>query len=183
MNDYICHSGGAEGADMAWELVGAEYGVKTIAYSFKGHTQHGKNQKILNEAELIEGFEHVLEANKTTKRNPERTPAYVKKLLSRNWFQVKNSESIYAVGTLLNKSQVSGGTGWAVQMAIDNNKPVYLYEQMQDTWCMFNYDLKTFVGINYVPILTKNFAGIGTRELNDSGLNAIQKVFEVNVSK
>jgi hypothetical protein len=32
---------------MAWETIGEEYGVKTIAYSFYNHKQEGKNPKIL----------------------------------------------------------------------------------------------------------------------------------------
>src|SRR6185369_10790244 len=96
--NYICHSGGCPGSDMAWETIGEEYGVKTIAYSFEGHTQYGKNRKILTVTELEEGFEAVLKANETLKRYPQGQPTYVKNLLARNWFQVKNSRAIFAIG-------------------------------------------------------------------------------------
>jgi hypothetical protein len=100
-NNFICHSGGCPGSDMEWEIQGREYGILTNAYSFKGHTQYGKNPIILNEQELKEGFEHVQIAEKGIKRPLSYIAQnhYVKNLLSRNWFQVKNSEAIFAIGT------------------------------------------------------------------------------------
>ena len=56
---YTCHSGGCPGADMCWENEGNKYGVHTIAYSFGGHKQEGKNRVILTTEQLNEGFEHV----------------------------------------------------------------------------------------------------------------------------
>ena len=70
--NYICHSGGCEGSDMMWETIGEKYGVKTIAYSFYNHVQSSKGQKILSLAELKEGYDAVLVADKTLKRYPNR---------------------------------------------------------------------------------------------------------------
>lgn len=180
---YICHSGGALGADITWENEGYKYGVKTIAYSFYGHKQFSKSQKILSEAEIDSGYSHVLIAEKTLKRGLNyRVYPYLKNLLSRNWYQVKNSEVIFAIGMFTNKKRniVNGGTGWAVQMSIDNNKPVYLYEQNLKTWNKFNYNNMVFEEIDYIPKLTENFAGIGTRDINNDGINAIKNVYMSN---
>ncbi len=49
---YVCQSGGALGSDLEWETQGANYGVETIAYSFKGHNSKSKNLKVLTEDEL-----------------------------------------------------------------------------------------------------------------------------------
>ena len=45
---------------------------------------------------------------------------------------------------------------------------------------MFKYDYKThrFIANKETPILTKNFAGIGTREINEVGKQAIRAVYE-----
>jgi hypothetical protein len=180
MKNFICHSGGCPGADMAWETVGEEFNVKTIAYSFSGHTQYGKNPKVLTTQELEEGLEHVIEASKTLKRNVLYIPRYVKGLLCRNWFQVKNSDTIFAVGRLISKSLVDGGTGWAVQMAVDNKKPVFFFNQPTKTWNKFNYDTMEFDKIDYIPKLTENFAGVGTREIDENGKEAIRKVYHNN---
>jgi len=50
-----------------------------------------------------------MKANQTLHRRPEK---YLS-LLSRNYQQVRNSDAIFAIGTLKN-GIVDGGTGWAV---------------------------------------------------------------------
>lgn len=180
--NYICHSGGADGSDITWELEGEKYGVKTIAYSFYNHVQKSKNKRPLTVEELNEGMVAVGIANNTLKRRPlEIMYPYVKNLLARNWYQIKNSEAIFAIiakflGT--QKKIVSGGTGWAVQMAIDNKKPVYVFDQIDNMWNKFNYETNIFDGIDYIPKLTENFAGIGTREIKENGINAIKEVYK-----
>lgn len=178
---YTCHSGGCPGSDMKWENEGNKYGVKTIAYSFGGHKQEGKNRVILSTEELNEGFENVLIANKTVKRYPQGQARYIQNLLARNWFQVKNAEAVFAVGKFVNAKLVSGGTGWAVQMSIDNKKPTFVFDQINNMWFFFNYEHGIFWPYDIIPKLTKNFAGVGTREINDKGIVAIEKILEYNL--
>ena len=180
---YINHSGGCPGADIEWENEGNKYGVHTIAYSFYNHVQEGKNRKILTVEELNEGYEHVKIAAFGLKRNSNITYAYVRNLLSRNWFQVKNSEAIFAIGKFIDNKTVNGGTGWAVQMAIDSHKPTYVFDQINNVWKHFNYMINCFelFNTNYgIPVLSKNFAGIGTRDINEYGVNAIKTIFKSN---
>lgn len=179
----ICHSGGAPGADMMWEEEGKKYGVTTIAYSFPNHKSESKNLRILTKEELMEGYEHVLIAAKTLKRYTGRLSPYVKFLLARDWFQVKNSTTIYAVSEFTDDSHklVNGGTGWAVQMAVDNQKTVYLFDQPTKSWYIREGGIFKFDKVDYIPKLTENFAGIGTRELNDDGENAIRDVYEQSI--
>ena len=89
--------------------------------------------------------------------------------------QVQNADAIFAVGHLKN-GVVDGSTGQTVQMAIEDNKPVYIYDQVRKQWFSnINGQWQVFSGI---PKLTKNFAGIGTRELNNDGKDAIKQVYE-----
>jgi len=155
------------------------------------HVQDGKNPLILTGKELDEGWEHVLIAEKTLKRNVESVKfTYMRSLLCRNWFQVKNSDAVFAIGKTETNSTLSGGTGWAVQMAIDNKKPVYIFDQtpwseewMKECpklWSYFNYDVNSFIPTLYGVKLTENFAGIGTRDLNDIGRYAIEHTYRMN---
>jgi hypothetical protein len=70
---------------------------------------------------------------------------------------------------------VKGGTGWAVQMAVDMNKRVFVYDQQRKEWF-------TWMGNKFeetgAPSLTKNFAGVGTREINEDGARAIREVYQ-----
>lgn len=184
--NYICHSGGCPGSDMEWERQGEQYGVKTIAYSFHNHVQEGKNPKILTVDELAEGWVHVKLADRALKKDVENLDSpYMRNLLCRNWFQVKNAEAVFAIGKLIDRHTVDGGTGWAVQMAVDSDKPVFLFLQdaMGGGW--FRY--MPVVGFEScrgdVPVLTENFAGIGTRAINQYGKMAIGQVYEQSIRK
>ena len=191
---YTNYSGGADGSDTFFDLEGEKYGVKTVAYSFYGHNiKQTKSRFVLTTNQLDEGFEHVKIANKTIKRNIS-VSSYVKKLLSRNWYQVKNADCIFAIGKLKPDGTVDGGTGWAVQMAIDNKKPIFLFEQNKNCWYEYTEatgDLENdrfaepakFRKIDYIPTLTENFAGIGTRDLNENGKNAIIELYKVNFNE
>jgi hypothetical protein len=179
--NYTCHSGGCPGADMEWEREGEKYGVKTIAYSFHNHVQEGKNPKVLTVDELAEGWVHVRIADRTLKKNVESLDSpYMRNLLCRNWFQVKNADAVFAIGKLIDRHIVDGGTGWAVQMAVDSDKPVFLF--IQDTMSGGWFRYMPVIGFESlrgeIPALTENFAGIGTRDLNEFGKDAIRIIYE-----
>lgn len=166
---YINHSGGAVGSDTAWDELGKPYGVISKHYWHGRRTFNGNLE--ITEDEFEEGKKHVLLANKTLHRKPEK---YMD-LLARNYNQVRYSESIYAISTF-SGNQVKGGTGWAVQMAIDDKKPVFLFDQAQGKW--FTWKEGIWIEIT-TPILTHEFAGIGTREINTYGLEAIRNVYKM----
>ena len=134
---------------------------------------------------MLEGWDHVKIAEKGIKRPLYKIQHqfYVRNLLSRNWFQVKNAESIYAIGTFFDTKQsiVNGGTGWAVQMAIDNVKPIYVFDQKTIMWFEYNYFLKKFSPLLAIPKLTEHFAGIGTREITNDGKEAIINILKRNL--
>jgi hypothetical protein len=71
--------------------------------------------------------------------------------LIRNWSQVKHSDAVYAIGHLVKPGDrlfpnqqndtrtaqqvaVQGGTGYAVEMAIQAGKPVYVFDQERGMW-------------------------------------------------
>ena len=177
---YICNSGGADGSDTVFEEECTKKGIQVIAWSFDGHNTKSLNRKILTKEELTEGFEHVKKANETLKRNIYNLSPYVKNLLSRNWFQVKNSSAVYAIGTFqVNDFKIiSGGTGWACQEGINNKKDVYIFEQNINSWFKYNYKNEIFEKYNGIPQLTKRFAGVGTREINENGIEAIKELLK-----
>jgi hypothetical protein len=112
-------------------------------------------------------------------------------LLARNWAQVKYSNQIFAIGTIIepgkkcskgyqNKSKyqiVAGGTGYAIQMGIDSMKEVYVFEQNREKWFKWSFNALMFVEVQSPKISVQDFAGIGTREINGSGINAIKNLY------
>lgn len=167
MSDFINHSGGAYGADTYWDLVGRTFGViqhvhyKTLDLPkvSKQLRQKGVISKVLTNTQLEESYDQL---EKTFNREFERTDN--NDLKARNYYQVKNASSIFAVAFLDGSKAVKGGTNAAVQMAIDLNKPVYVYDVASESW--YKWDGTKFITTT-TPILTKNFAGIGTRDVED----------------
>lgn len=178
MSEIVNHSGGAIGSDSEWDTIGKEFGVTDHRHYYHGE-KTPKGNVALTDAQLEEGWQHVLKANETLKRKPQ---AY-KSLLSRNWYQVKNADEVFAIGTFQDgpKSMiVNGGTSWAVQMALDNNKTVYFFDQDLSKWFILDKKLSERpIEMEGGPsITTKNFAGIGTRKLNPAGKAAIREVYQ-----
>lgn len=165
---YVNHSGGAIGSDTMWGEIGEEYGVVSNHYYHGTKTPNGNIE--ITEEQFERGKQHVYKANETLHRRPDK---YMN-LLARNWIQVENSDAVFAIGQLKN-NVVDGGTGWAVQMAIDVNKPVYVFDQERNKW--YTKVDEDWIEIN-TPTLTPNFAGIGTRNINQNGIKAIRDVYE-----
>ena len=178
LQQTICHSGGAIGADTYFEEIGALYGIKTFAYSYKTPSHKSENKVDISETDYLEGVEKIETAFKTLKR---KINYKYMNLLSRNWQQVKNADQIFAISKIIFKNieSVSGGTGWAIQMAIDNKKEVYVFDQEQNAWFKWSYSKTKFTILKNSPKITKrNFAGIGARKINENGINAIKELYK-----
>jgi hypothetical protein len=195
LTNIVCHSGGAEGSDTYWENIGEEFGVKTKAYSYKTPKHTSLNKVEISDEDYKEGIVEVNKANKFLNRYGIHK--YMN-LLARNWAQVKYSKQIFAVGTIIkpgdknnrgyyNKGKydiVDGGTGYAVRMGINNEREVYVFDQIKEKWFRWSYSSLRFIDIGKVPSITEqDFAGIGTREILPNGIEAIRDVYELTFNK
>jgi len=195
LTKIVCHSGGAEGSDTIWEGIGEEFGVKTRAYSYKTPKHKSKSKIEISEDDYIEGISEINKANKFLNRSGIHK--YMN-LLARNWAQVKYSKQIFAIGTIIkpgdknskgyyNKGKydiVDGGTGYAVQMGVNNGREVFVFDQGKLKWFRWSYSTLQFVELKETPTITnQDFAGIGTREIISSGVQAIRDVYEKTFNK
>lgn len=171
---YDLHSGGANGSDSYWELIGADSKLEIVPHHYYYGVKTPRGNHEITESEFLEGKEKVMLANETLKRVPYK---YMN-LLARNWMQIKMSDEVFAIGSLSDPENliVDGGTGWAVQMAIDARKQVNFFDQDLNKWFRLTDDFKKFYE-SECPILTPNFAGIGTRKINANGIRAITDVY------
>jgi hypothetical protein len=185
----ICHSGGAEGSDTYWEVIGQKWGVITKAYSYKTKSHKSPNKVEITDSDYNEGILRVEDANKILCRTG--ISKYMN-LLARNWAQVKYSDEVFAIGTFINVGEknskgylnkgklqiVDGGTGYATTMAILSQKPVFLFDQLRLKWYKWSFSIDKFVELGETPkINCENFAGIGTRQLSSDGKLAIEDVY------
>lgn len=193
-NQYALYSGGAEGADTYWGTVAQSYGMDNITH-YRPEDITDANRKDaedkINQANSYLNRVYPMqprEATETKKARTQKQADYYNGLILRDTLQASSADAIFAIGQIkgkptsdgiIHKSQVEGGTGWAVQIGINQGKPVYVFDQVRNQWYKNEgtAENRRFVPIQEAPKLTNNFAGIGTEHLNDKGRQAIKDVF------
>lgn len=183
----ILLSGGAAGADTAFSESAAEHGHTVVNWTFFGHKSKMKTTLYqLTEDHLKQADEPLIRANKSLLRAFPTKKENTNNLLRRNFFQVRWSESVYAVsrfnqdGSMLG---VDGGTAWACQMYVDrflfDQEPLdlcklYFFDQETNTWHSWK---RIWTAIEKPPMPSGIYAGIGSRDLTKQGKQAIKDLY------
>jgi alkylated DNA repair dioxygenase AlkB len=200
--DFVGNSGAAKGSDAYFNYKSSGHPVSFMNWHNQGmlnRKKSGLEPDLLlplmdnNPQALITDeseFAKVVEIGAKRLGKEARRPATINKL-GRNWLQVKNSDAIFAVAdsfytrpdtNQLDMSNVAGGTGWAIAYAAEKidgvERPIYVYVQSKNRWYKYNYNKGVFEEYNQTPVLTKRFAGIGTRDLKDNGKLAIDNLYK-----
>ena len=190
MNELTNHSGGAKGGDMIWDSIGKEFGVTNHNHYT---TKYFDNLSPEQQSELSKQY---LQTVKWLGRGVVNSETYAGKLVRRDMIQANNSDAIFGVTELVkpgingrkgynnktNHSIPEGGTGYAVTRGILTNKPTFVFNQSDNYgneigWYKWDNKSNDFVKVE-TPILTKNYAGIGSQEINELGIQAIKDVYE-----
>ena len=197
------HTGGAVGSDNVFATQGSNNGAEVVVHSFKEHEvclrgidNDNLSLVIHTREELKEAYSnYVIPVAEILGRNVQNKeyPSYVYDLLSRNYYQVKDAEAVFAVvqkiDEIIPTIKVPGGTAYAIQMATMIGVPkIYIYDQSMKEWRYFVKD-RAESGVTYYQagVTTQeslniyNFnsiAGIGTRNLSIDGLRAIKELFK-----
>ncbi len=186
--DFTNYSGAASGGDAVWSNIGKEFGIgKQVDYRPEDLSKLNGEQKL----EVENAYQKAV---KDLGRNPLAGNTYAGGLVRRDYLQAKAANSVFAISAIVepqgkdkkgyvnktNKQIVEGGTGYAVQMAINLGKPTFVFDQNKNQW--FTWKDNKFIETS-TPTLTTKFAGIGTREINDSGRKAIRDVYEKTFNK
>jgi len=166
MSEIVNHSGGAYGADTFWDIIGREFGVtKHNHYRDSGNTGLSSKLKSAGTTATVLSKAEMDNARAEVKRilGEEYPDTLEGNLQVRNYYQVANSDGVFAIAQLSSdKSGVSGGTNTAVQLGIELNKPVYVWDLATKTWYKHN---GSKFEVTPTPTLTKNFAGVGSRDI------------------
>jgi hypothetical protein len=210
--EYTNYSGGAIGSDTAWAEIGKEFGIgKQVDY--KPQTLQKLTPEQIKEVE--DAYQKAAsdlgrkpltyDWNNPNAKNAEGKSIYYSGgLVRRDYLQAKAADAVFAVGKILEEGdtnskgykvkalQVDGGTGYAVQMAINLGKPVYVFDLNYNVWMKYNPEglvdsdipgQKGRFDQTDTPVLTKKFAGVGTREINEAGKQAIRDVYKNTASQ
>lgn len=175
------------GGDSIWAEAAKELGIKTVGYS--PNTLGKLNEEQLKEVE--KAYQQSV-SDLGRKFLPLNTTAG--QLVRRDYLQAKAGDAIFAIGQIVYPGQrnkqgyivkskipsVDGGTGYAVQMAINMDKPVHVFDYTKNKWYVYDKNKKDFVE-EQTPQLTPRFTGIGSRDIAnvDWIKNVVKNVYSI----
>lgn len=172
----ILFSGGADGAEMTFGEFAEKKGIEEVNFSFAGHdTKRLRGLRVLNREELENGDVSITYVSKLLNRTFPRTEVF-RNILRSIWYQINEGLEIFVIGTIQDDLTVKGGTGWGAEFAKICNKPLYVFDQMQNAW--FKWNKTAWEKIDNPVITKKHFTGTGTRKLEENGRKAIEELFE-----
>jgi hypothetical protein len=173
LGENVCFSGGAVGADLMWGKVAQAMGHTVIHWSFARHRSNAKPENLfpIPQDDLCIADRDLFKVAKVLHRSFPQHKYTVANLLRRNWFQIRWSDALYAVGKFQSSGQVDGGTAWAVELFRLKypTRPLYFFNQENKRWYQ---RLDEWAEVQ-PPRPFGWYAGIGTRDLNEFGRMAI----------
>lgn len=172
--DYTMNSGGAYGGDTYWDVIGRQFGLTKI-----NHFRPADNQRLSktlmdrNVKPFSITYEQSNYAREQIKQLIGRDLPYDigGELLARDFYQVDKSDGVFAIANITSSQKaVYGGTNMAVQVGIKQGKPVHVYDLNTERWYYYNQSTDRFE-VEDTPVLTKSFAGVGTRNIQNYKVN------------
>lgn len=172
--DYTMNSGGAYGGDTYWDVIGRQFGLTKINHFRPIDNQMmSKTLRDRNVKPFSITHEQSNYAREQIKQLTGRELPYTLagELLARDFYQVDKSDGVFAVANIISSQKaVEGGTNMAVQVGIKQGKPVHVYDLNTESWYQYNQSTGKFE-VEDTPVLTKSFAGVGTRNIQNYKVN------------
>lgn len=172
--NYTMNSGGAYGGDTYWDVIGRQFGLTNINHFRPADNQRlSKTLRDRNVKPFSITHEQSNYAREQIKQLTGRDLPYDigGELLARDFYQVDKSDGVFAIANITSSQKaVQGGTNMAVQVGIKQGKPVHVYDLNTESWYQYNQSTGRFE-VEDTPVLTKSFAGVGTRNIQNYKVN------------
>lgn len=169
-------SGGHTGAEVAFGETAEKWGVREMNFSYAGREPARRVSVVeLGEDVLHEGEVSSKYIETHLGRSFPDTSAW-KKLLDTIWHQVATAGQVFVVGSVHADGTVSGGTGWAAELAKHFHKPLFVFDEERGGWQAWQQD--GWVSVEPPTIESRRFCGTGTQSLSDAGRAAVTELFE-----
>lgn len=172
--DYTMNSGGAYGGDTYWDVIGRQFGLTKI-----NHFRPADNQRLSKTLRdrNVKPFSITHEQSNYAREQIKQLTGMELpydiggELLARDFYQVDKSDGVFAIANITSSQKaVEGGTNMAVQVGIKQGKPVHVYDLNTESWYQYNQSTGRFE-VEDTPVLTKSFAGVGTRNIQNYKVN------------
>lgn len=172
--DYTMNSGGAYGGDTYWDVIGRQFGLTNINHfrpidnQMMSKTLRDRNVKPFSITHEQSNYAREQIKQLTGRELPQDLAG---ELLARDFYQVDKSDGVFAIANITSSQKaVEGGTNMAVQVGIKQGKPVHVYDLNTESWYQYNQSTGRFE-VEDTPVLTKSFAGVGTRNIQNYKVN------------
>jgi hypothetical protein len=168
-------SGAAPGAEAAFGEAAERAGIAEVNFSFEGHkVARQRGLRVLTPEELGRGDVSLGYVSRLMHRRYPDTPLF-RKVLQTIWHQVSHGQDVFVVGKVNPDDTVTGGTGFAAELAKLFNKRLHVFDQERNAWLRWT-------GERWEPaadprIEHPHVTGTGTRFLSDRGRAAIDALF------
>lgn len=172
--DYTMNSGGAYGGDTYWDVIGRQFGLTKI-----NHFRPADNQRLSKTLRdrNVKPFSITHEQSNYAREQIKQLTGMELpydvggELLARSFYQVDKSDGVFAIANITSSYKaVYGDTNMAVQVGIKQGKPVHVYDLNTESWYQYNQSTGRFE-VEDTPVLTKSFAGVGTRNIQNYKVN------------
>lgn len=171
------YCGATRGAEAEFGRWAEQFGIEEVNYSFDGHlNERTRGLHVLGREELIAGDVSLQYVSRLLNRNYTQKGDVFRKVLQTLFHIVNRSREVFVVGEVRDDLTVKGGTGWGAEFAKLCNKTLHTFDQTQDTWLRWNGE--SWEAVENPAIGEAQFAGIGTRFLQDNGKQAIERLFQ-----
>ena len=185
---YSC--GSAFGVDQIAEEMGKEYGMQNEVMLVPNHPRAQCNTP--STVELLRTADEAIK--KAAYHLGREVPKhfYTFSLLQRNYHIARKAHTIFAFASLHpNRKEVRGGTGWTVQLALDQCKEVFVFNIVNRKWyrAETHYDVDpatnllkletSFLpwGSNKLPTLHQSSAVIGSQIIEEKTQEEVKNLF------
>jgi hypothetical protein len=174
-SEFTLFSGGAQGAEAEFGKQAERFGLQEVNFSFEGHKiERSRGLRMLTQEELTRKDVSLTYVSKLLDRNFSNGPL-IRMVLRTIMYQVDSGLEVFVVGNILDNGTVNGGTGWGAEFAKICNKPLFVFDQIKNSWFTWT---KTAWEAVAAPVIDKShFTGTGTRFLEENGRVAIAELF------
>ena len=124
---HVLYTGGAKGTDELAEKLAEYFGMQVEVIVPPSHPRSNYVSPSTVEV-LVLANPHLYQAAQKLCKSVS-THFYTLQLLQHNYLIAKKAHTVYAFGILeTDAKHVQGGTGWTVQLALDQGKEVHLFD-------------------------------------------------------
>lgn len=171
---FTFYGGGHRGTEAEFGRLAEQFGITEINFTFEGHQpERKKGLTSLSPEELKKGDISMEIVSMRMNRNYSQA-SKIRKVFQSIFHMVNSGLQIFAVGWIQPDDTVKGGTGWAVELGKLFNRPLSVFDQDRNRW----YTWKDNHWVEDLPkVEHPTYVGTGTRNLADSGKQAIKELY------